>query len=88
MAPIEIALWILLVVGVLLAVAATRRVLVEHENMSRTIGQLAFVWLLPFIGPLIALYILSNASEPGSGQFASAEPPLGDGERIDMRDAE
>jgi hypothetical protein len=88
MTLIDIALWILLAVGIVLAIAATRRVVAEDENLFRTISQLVIVWLLPFIDPLVTLYILSNTSEPGSRQFASAEPPLGDGEYIDMRDAE
>jgi hypothetical protein len=87
MAPIEGIFIAVLVFGMMVAIVASRRVLKEKDGAARTAVQLAFVWLLPFIGPLITMQLLRNDAVPGSGKYATDEPPLGDGAHINQQDA-
>ena len=63
MAPISILLAIALLVAVVLAILASLRIIKEHETLWRSLGQLAFVWLVPFIGPLVTINLLRKEAE-------------------------
>lgn len=83
----ELLVLMILICGVGLALLASLRILKEKEGTGRMFAQLAFAWLLPFIGPLTVLHLLRKDAERGSGQYASADDPLVDGAHINQRDA-
>ena len=88
MAPAEIILVVLFAVAVLLAVWASRRVVKEHEHAGRTAAQLGIVWLLPFIGPMVALYLLRNERERGTADgYRSDNEGWDEAAHLNQRDA-
>ena len=88
MAPIEILLVVLFATGVLLAVLASWQVVKEHEHAGRTAEQLGIVWLLPFIGPLMTLYLLRSESERGAADgYGASHEGWEDAARVDQQDA-
>ena len=86
MLAVETLIIAILALGVAFAVTATFRVLKERENFGRTMAQLAFVWFLPFLGPMITIQLLRREAERGSGVYPS-ESSLEDGEHLNLRDA-
>ncbi|MBL8523492.1 MAG: hypothetical protein JNN20_07385 [Betaproteobacteria bacterium] len=87
MNAIEVLLLMTVPCGIGIALFATYRVVREKEGFGRTTAQLAFTWLLPFLGPMVVLHVLRKEPERGSGQYASSESPLNDGAHINQRDA-
>jgi len=93
-APIEVLIYAIVAAGLALACAASVRVVREREAVGRTVAQLVFVWLAPFIGPLVTMQLLRREPErdrlretddpgevPGKidQRSASYRPPRGDG---------
>jgi hypothetical protein len=87
MAPIELIFIVILFFGFAIAVIASRRVIQGRDSVGRSLAQLAFVWLLPFIGPLVTMHLLRTGSERGSGGYAPDHSSLEDGAHINQRDA-
>jgi hypothetical protein len=87
MAPIEVVFYVLEAAGFVLAVVATRRIMRERDSFGRSAAQMAFVWLIPFIGPLVTIQLLRKEPERGSGVYPSEQSRLDDGDRIRQRDA-
>ena len=61
----------MLVLAVALAAFASLRVINERETLARALAQIAFVWLIPLIGPLATLHFLRKEPERGSGRYSS-----------------
>ena|SRR5258708_36417763 len=87
MAPIEVMFAFIAAVGVAVAVVASMRIMREKESLGRSSAQMAFVWLVPFIGPLVTIQLLRKEPERGSGIYPSEQSSLEDGDRIRQRDA-
>jgi hypothetical protein len=87
MNAVELLVLMTLICGVGLALLASQRIIKERDGLGRMFAQLAFAWLLPFIGPLTVLHLLRKDLERGSGEYAAEEPPLRDGGHINQRDA-
>jgi hypothetical protein len=87
MAPIEVMFTFLEAVGFVLAIVATMRIMRERDNFGRSAAQMAFVWLVPFVGPLVTIQLLRKEPERGSGTYSSEKSLLDDGDRIRQRDA-
>ncbi len=61
---------LVLLVLVLLNAWATRAVLLDGlSSRSQRAAQIAFVWLVPLIGALLALYLKRGQSEAPSGKY-------------------
>jgi TRAP-type C4-dicarboxylate transport system permease small subunit len=72
------ALVILFIGGALLNIWASWRVLTDHlSSWQQRIAQLAFVWLLPFIGALVTLHLKKNQPEQVTGTYREI-PDAGD----------
>jgi len=87
MAPIGEILVGVAIFGIAIAVVASIGVIKQRESLGRSAAQLAFVWLVPFIGPLIALQLQRKEPERGPGPSESESASLDDGDRINQRDA-
>ena len=88
MLPVEILIIAIVVFGVALAVTATFRVIKERESTGRTAAQLAFVWLLPMLGPMVTIQLLRREAERGPGVYPTDSSTLEDGVPLNLRDAE
>ena len=68
-----------------LASAASLRVVRERESLGRTLAQLAFVWVVPFIGPLVTMQLLRR--EPERHRLRETDDPGEVPGKIDQRPA-
>lgn len=87
MLPAEILLMAIVIFGVALAATATFRVIKERESTGRTAAQLAFVWLFPFLGPMITIQLLRREAERGPGVYPTDSSTLEEGVPLNLRDA-
>ena len=87
MAAIEIVLVVIAVASLALAIVASSRVLRERDRFARSVAQLAFVWLIPLIGPLITIYLLRRDAPRGSGTYSNTYAGEEVGDRFRQRDA-
>src|ERR1700756_2909008 len=71
MPPIEWVFVMIIAACAVLALYASSRVFNEHEGLGRSAAQLAFVWLLPVIGPLVTIHLLRQNPTPGSGMYSN-----------------
>ena len=72
------ALVIVFVAGALLNVWASWRVLGDQlSSWQQRIAQLAFVWLIPFIGAFVTLQFKKDQPEQGTGTYREI-PDAGD----------
>jgi len=67
------------------AIVASVQVLRNGETPGRTWAQLAFVWIVPFIGPLVTMHLLRR--EPEKHRLSEPGPPDEIDGRIDQRPA-
>jgi hypothetical protein len=71
-----VVLIVLLVVAVLLAAWATHAVVRdEFSSQGQRRAQLALVWLLPFAGSLLTLYLKRAQVERPTGHYRAARDP-------------
>ena len=87
MAAIEIVLVLMAVASLALAMVASSRVLRERDGFARSVAQLALVWLIPIIGPLITIYLLRRDAPRGSGTYSNTYAGQEEGDRFRQRDA-
>ena len=67
---------VVLVALLLLNGWATWQILQDELSSSRQrVAQTAFVWLLPFVGGLLAVYLKRRDLEPPSGQYPEPRDP-------------
>jgi hypothetical protein len=82
-APIEFLILAITAAGIAVAFAASLRVIRERQPFGQSAAQLAFVWLVPFIGPLVTIQLLRR--EPERQRAEEPDDPGEVGERIDQR---
>ena len=87
MAPIEVMFIVLEAIGFVLAIVATRRIMRERDSFGRSAAQMAFVWLVPFIGPLVTIQLLRKEPERGAGVYSPENSSFEHGDRFRQRDA-
>ena len=87
MAPIDIVLIVIVATAVVLAVIASARIIRESESFVRSAAQLAFVWVVPIIGPLVAIHLLRREPVPGSGTYSNTYAAADEGDWLRQRDA-
>ena len=71
--------------GLALASVASLRVVREREAVGRTVAQLLFVWVVPFIGPLVTMQLLRR--EPERHRLRETDDPGEVPGKIDQRPA-
>lgn len=75
MTPTNIFGIALIAMGFGLAVAASIRVEKEKpESAGQRLGQWLFVWLVPFIGPLVTMQLLRREPEHRAGEYPVEHP--------------
>ena len=53
--------------------ATARLVRDDIYEITQKIAQVIFVWLVPFLGALLVLYLMRKHLEPGSGAYSSQD---------------
>ena len=87
MSPIEAVLTGVAVLATAIAIVASVRLAQERESLGRFMAQLVFVWLVPFVGPLIAIQLLRKEPERGPNPFETESTDFESGDRINQHDA-
>jgi len=66
---VELILVVLLALLLLNAWATWRILQDDLSSLGQRVAQTAFVWLLPFVGGLLAIYLKRRDLEPHSGEY-------------------
>ena len=85
MAGIEAVIILVICAAVALAIVASAKVIRSGESIGRSLAQLAFVWLVPIIGPLITIQLLRK--DPERHHLSETDPPGEVDGRINNRPA-
>jgi hypothetical protein len=85
MGLIDLLILAIVAAGLAAACVASVRVIRERQEFVRTLAQLAFVWLVPFIGPLVTMQLLRR--EPELHRSQETDDPGQVGEQINQRSA-
>jgi hypothetical protein len=87
MSPIEAVLMGAAVLALAIAIVASIRLARERESFGRFAAQLAIVWFVPFLGPLIAIQLLRKEPERGPNPLEVGPTDFESGDRINQHDA-
>ena len=87
MSPIEAVLTGVAILAIAIAIVASIRLAQDREGFGRFAAQLAIVWLVPFVGPLIAIQLLRKEPERGPNPLETGQTDFESGDRINQHDA-
>ena len=72
---VELILVVLLALLLLNAWATWRILQDDLSSLGQRVAQTAFVWLLPFVGGLLAIYLKRRDLDPHSGEYSEPRDP-------------